>query len=237
MLKIAICDDDASVRKLICSYVSRICEHHHIEIEPIEQYCHAQMLLDRRPQELDILFLDIQMPGLNGIEAAREIRRFDESVTIIFMTNFPQYAVEGYSVQAYNFLLKPIQEDLLEREILPVLKRLNIQSGSRLTFRNEDAYYTVRIREIIYAETSGRIAVVHLPDRSYRTSLSMKSMERLLPADNFFRVHTGYLVNMDYVTSIGKDTLTLKTGIQLPVSKHRKREFIDAYMIYIGRMM
>lgn len=237
MLKIAICDDDASVRKLICSYVSRICAHHHIEIEPIEQYGHAQMLLERRPQALDILFLDIQMPGLNGIEAAREIRRFDESVTLIFMTSFPQYAVEGYSVQAYNFLIKPIQEDLLEREILPVLKRLSVQSGSRLTFRHEDAYYTIRIREILYAETSGRIAVIHLPDKSCRTSFPMKNMEKLLPKDTFFRIHTGYLVNMDYVTSINKDTVTLKTGIQLPVSKHRKREFINAYMVYVGRMI
>lgn len=237
MLKMAVCDDERAVRQQVCEFLQGICERQNIGPVIVEQFASAQALLDDWPGELDVLFMDIQMPGLSGMDAAREIRTFDENVTLVFMTNYAKYAVSGYSVQAYNFLLKPLHAATFDREVTPVLKRLNAQSGHRVTFRNETDFYTLATRDIVYIETSGKCVLVHTLCRDYRAACSMKSAERQMPEGCFFRVHTGYLVNMDYVTAIERDELALKTGQRLPVSRHRKRGFVDAYMTHMGRLV
>jgi DNA-binding LytR/AlgR family response regulator len=235
-MKIAICDDDENSSKSVEKMILRYCEEVHRSDIQIQIFCSPVELLECYPQKLDLLLLDIEMPGMDGIRTAREIRSFDTKVILIFMTNYAKYAIEGYSVQAYNYLLKPATYEILRREMQTVFRLIDQRAAEHLTLHCEEGYLTLAAADIEMVETQGKNVLLHTYSGSHLVYKSMKQMETLL-AGTTFRIHTAYLISLHAVKKINRDSIILKSGKELPLSRHRKKEFVDRYMEYIGGLL
>ena len=237
MFRIAICDDEAGVRRTSEAWLRQLLQEMAVDDMEVLTFSDASQLLDHYPNGLDVLLMDIQMPGLNGIEAAREIRGFDTAVTLVFMTNYAKYAIEGYSVHAYNYLLKPLSQVEFNREMRPVVERCVHSKSKTITLHTGAMMTTVQLADIVWCETDRKYSLIHLTNQVISCGQNIKHIESKVEKDGFFRIHTGYLINMDWVQSIGRDMLTLRGDVTLPISKHRKKDFMDAYLSYVGRLM
>lgn len=235
-MKIAICDDDRKNCTSMEKMVRRYCEEEYRSDFQIEIFDSPLELLHHYPKGLDLLLLDIEMPGMDGIKTAREIRSFDTNVILIFMTNYAKYAIEGYSVQAYNYLLKPVTYEILCRELQTVFRLIGQKADDHITLHCEDGYFTFSAGEIEMAETMGKNVILYTHSKSHLVYKSMKQMEGLL-AKTMFRIHTAYLISLHAVKKIDRDSVVLKSGRELPLSRHRKKEFMDRYMAYIGGLL
>ena len=140
-------------------------------------------------------------------------------------------------MQAYNYLLKPLKKDVLARELKSLFQICRERKGVLLHLKGADGYYSVSSDEIDYVETDGKNVVLHTGRETIPVFHSMKKMEELLAKEAVFRIHTAYLIAFRAVKQIRKESVVLKNGEELPLSRHRKKEFLQNYMEYIGGML
>ncbi len=239
MLKIFICDDNHENLNTLQSYIQRLSQECGVATN-ISAFDNGYDLLDAYTNDVDICFLDIQMNGITGIDVARKIREVDERVTLVFMTNYAQYALEGFSVHAYQYLLKPIDYFSFSKELKSIFITNNKNNEYVLDVKNDNGIYRIAMMDIQYIETtSQKNCLIHTSDKkTYTVYSSLKSLlPELKPENVFFRCHNSYVVNFQYVSSIQKDEIILKNGEMIPVSRHRKKELLQAYMDYVGGLI
>lgn len=233
-LRIAICDDDPSSISRIRDFVYRLCGER--EILPELYACHdGDELVEKYALDTDFLFLDVEMPLLDGIQAATAIRERDAHVVIVFMSNYEQYAIRGYQAGAWRYLLKPIEWQAFRREVSLPLDKCLREKDHTLHIKNDRGVYSVPADEICYLEVNVKKNVtVHARDREIECYHPLTSVAEKLALPNFYRCHNSYLVNMDYIACVEKDTIFLRNGVEIPLSKHRRKEFMQAFMDYEG---
>lgn len=234
MVRVAIVDDEQKERDLLKRSVERYFSACQKEAA-LFVYDDGKTFLQEAPRELDILFLDIQMEQLDGVSAARQLRQYDEEVLIIFITNMVQYAIEGYSVGALDFVLKPVDEDAVARELDKAMKRLERKASPVISVRNGEGVFVVDTKDIIFIETYDRRLLIHTIKDTITCNDTLQAMAEKLP-DWFFRCHSAYLVNIRQVERIaGSDIVA--GGERIPLSKHRKKEFMQAMTGYVKEML
>jgi DNA-binding LytR/AlgR family response regulator len=230
-MKIAIVEDDQEDSELLEKLLKQYLLGENMKVD-ITVYRSGEDLLVETPLELDLLFLDIQMDGLNGIQVAAKVRQTNEHIVIIFVTNNPQYALAGYSVDALDYLIKPPTKELIERLMPRAVRRLGEADRACLTIHNYDGLFVVNLSDINYIELENRRTIVHTKTASISCIGTLQSMEEQLPG-MFFRCHSAFLVNLMAVECLkGQDVVV--AGKQIPISKHRRREFIRALTECIG---
>lgn len=230
-MKIAIIEDNKSDSKVLENLLVQYFLSEKIKVD-IKTYTSGEDIFVEWPMELDIIFLDIQMERLNGIEIAAKIRETNERVVIIFITNNPQYSLAGYSVDALDYLIKPVSHELLERVLPRALRRLGNSEHACLTIHNNDGYFVINTMDINYIELENRRVIIHTRNRSITCLKTLQSMEEQLP-ETFFRCHSAFLINLHAVESV-KEQYAIVAGKMIPISKHRRKEFISALTNCIG---
>ena len=216
MIKIAVCDDDRTVRESIVKALQRYERDNSMEFEILE-YAAADAMLVSYPAELDLILLDIYMPGIDGMDAAKAIRRFDQDVCIIFITTMYQRAIEGYKVRAFGFIRKPVSYGEFSHEIGDAVR--NIERSRQTT-----------LARVLYA-----IGIPGGEIREYRCPI--RDLEDDLGKYGFFRCHASFLVSVDSIQEIRKTDILLKDGNVVPISQRRKKAFMDALSEYLGEQM
>ena len=233
-MRVAICDDEKNIRELIGNKVAK-------------QYPEADIIFFQSGEELllsdkhiDILFLDIQMSGKNGMETARELRKKDKSVILIFVTAVEEYVFQAFDVGAFNYIVKPIDDT----KFVDVLCRAVDEWHSQDTnVREPEANYVminnggvqtkVIIEDIVYAEVFYRKVVIHKLDDEIEYYGKMSDLEAVA-GDSFFRPHRAYLVNFKYVEKYDATTIYLEKGTAL-MAKQNYPDFVKKYMKYNQR--
>jgi len=231
MINIAICDDECAEINYITSFVRKWSEIREIAVR-ISNYESAESFLfayadDKTP---DILLLDIQMKAMDGLELARQIRRDNEIVQIIFITGFPDFIADGYDVSALHYLMKPVKEnkfyEVLDKAVLRLRKMPRI-----ITFPKTGGDIKLIADDIIYAEVLSHTVVLHFTKGMEKFQMRIKDMEDLL-GDGFFKCHRSYIVSMKYVRRVTKTAMVLNNGQEISLSRNLYDEANQAFINY-----
>ncbi|MDE6602552.1 MAG: LytTR family DNA-binding domain-containing protein [Lachnospiraceae bacterium] len=231
-MNIAICDDEKAIREQIKELIEKtgLCP---------ELFETGDSLLAAGKQ-FDIVFLDIQMEGTNGIETAKKLRERSalkgaEDTILIFITAIRDYVFEAFDVAAFHYLLKPIEEDKFREVFGRAEKELEKRKSKRretVFVKTRNRSFTLEKDSILYVESRAKKVEIHTREETIEAYASMNELEAQL-GEGFYRCHRGYLVNMAYVAEYDSESITLNNGEYIYLAKEKYGEFVKAYMRYL----
>lgn len=237
-MQIIICDDDRKMQEILRYKVEQVCRKTGVEGRILCCSSGEQVLcMEQAP---DLLFLDIQMPGKDGMDVARELRRRQWNTILIFVTALSEYVYDAFDVGAFHYLVKPFEDEKLSEVFQKALeeyekrhKPMPAQERKTILIRQGSVSSAVPVESIIYAEVFNRKVTLHTVngDMEYYGKLTELSQQL---GEDFFRTHRAYLVHLKYVMKYDATTIWLERGTA-PVSKKQFAGFVKQYMRYISR--
>lgn len=229
LLKIAICDDDPVENQLIYTYLKQFELEHDIDFK-INTYTSGYDLLAEYKTfgSFNIVFLDVEMPEINGLEVASKIRQFrDSQVKIIFISNYPQYMQDSFEVRAYNYLAKPLKYESFKKIILKIVNEYETSLITKLIIHNDDSTEFINIKELMCVQAT-KDNNQHLEfvfeNKTLQGKGPFKAWEEELSKYNFVCCHRGVLVNLNYIHYFNSSSITLTNNIQIPISRRKEKE-------------
>lgn len=217
------------LKKYFAAYEKESCDKFNISI-----FGDGLAFLDGYGQGADIILMDIEMPHLNGMDAARRLRATDGTVNIIFVTNLAQYAINGYEVDACGFMVKPVSYAAFCMQLNKTLNRIKLREESEVVLKGKGAMHRVPVNSIFYVEAVGAELFFHTSGGTISARGPLYKFAEGLAAGNFAFANNCYFVNLRYVSAINKDTVTVN-GEELKISRGKKKSFTDAFTNYLGR--
>lgn len=223
MLRIAICDDEHRARDVLHHSLDKILlEETEEVVYEFSSGAGAVRWLKKHPGEIDLLFLDVEMEGMSGMEAARQIRNFDRKLIIVFVTGYPEFVFDGYRVQALDYLLKPADDYRLREVLQRARDELSSSSEEQFSFQDPDGIYRLYLTDILYCYSDRRKVFVVTKNKTLSLYAKLDEVQKQLGA-RFVRIHQRYLVNAETVQQIKRDSV-LVGGQELPMSRSLKVE-------------
>ena len=230
MLRIAIAEDESAFARQLEENLQRFAQENQIELQ-IDTFTDGTSLVEHYSVEWDLLLLDVDMPGMDGLSTARCVRERDADVLIMFITNLAQYAINGYEVDALDYVLKPVGYYALAMKLKKALRLLRSRSGRSIILSRDGNVVRLPLARLYYVEVYGHQLRYHTAEGElFQTGArSLGLMEKDLAGDGFARCHNGYLVNLRYVEAVTADGVRV-AGDLLPLSRHRRKEFLQALL-------
>ena len=225
---IAVCDDEKLMQRQLSHYL----EQYAAETERypcISYYSSGEEILASMDRDTDVLLLDISMPGVSGMDTAAALRERGCRTQIVFITSMEQFAVQSYRVHAFSYLLKPVTYAELSRVLREIDDRLKEERSSVLPVETAEGTQLLELRDLLYAEVYQHETSFVTTEGRVTSVTQLSQVEARLVPYGFFRCHRSYLVALRKIRRIGATDLTMANGDVVPLSKHRRREFIDAY--------
>ena len=233
MIRIGICDDSYA----FLQQTKFMIEHwdnrpQNISVEVFED---ADALIHMHTKyPFDIILLDVVMPLLNGIEAARELREKDKFVKIVFLTSSSEYAVDSYTVKASNYLLKPVEPAKLFACLDELIS--NSESNSKsITIKGIDSTHRIKLSDIEFVESQGKYILFYIsnvtPIKSPEPLYAFEN--KLTIGDGFFKCHRSFIVNIHKIRSYSSKEITVYSGYKVPISRNSHKDFESAYFTAI----
>ena len=218
MVNIAICDDERAEVSYLAALVRKWAATRGVAVR-LSGYDSAESFLFTYEDEkaVDILLLDIQMKEMDGVELARQIRRDNETLQIVFVTGYPDFIAEGYDVSALHYLMKPVNADKLFEVLDRAISRIH-KSPRTITFPKTGGDIKLNADDIVYAEVLSHIVSLYLVNGKEDFPMRISDMENLL-GDGFFKCHRSYIVSMKYVRRVTKTAMRLNDGREIPLSR------------------
>ena len=234
MERIAVVEDTPEEKKALtdCLEKYKIQKHENIAWTCFDS---AFDFLESR-ERFDMVFLDIMLPGMNGMEAAQKIRKYDSDIIIIFVTNMSSFAVKSYEVNALDYIMKPISYERVEFKLAKALSVIRSRCETSLTINNLDGGL-VRISsgQIYYMEVTGHKIRYCTEKGSFYEKGTLSQKAEILENYNFARCNACYLVNLRYIFAVNGYYLEMKNGDKLRISQPKKKEFIGKLANYMGQ--
>lgn len=234
MVNIAIVEDSIAEAERLLEYLDRYASENGEQFS-YKHYTDAGSFLDERTRTYDIVFLDIMLPGVNGMEAAQRLRRSNTQTVIIFVTNMTSYAIKGYEVDALDYIVKPIS---YKRVVFKLRKALQIVSANEdilLIIRDKGGTVQISSNEIYYVEVRKHKLTYHTVRGEYSELGSMKVVKETLASHNFVCCNACYLVNMKYIFCVKGFMLKMTNGDELKISQPKRKGFMDDLANYLGQ--
>lgn len=225
----AICDDDPLFRKEVKEFLIRYKTKRRAHIDILE-FQDGQALLNYS-RSYDMVFLDYDMPKMNGLAVAKELRRRKSICCIVFLTSYPEHAIEAYEVTTYRYLVKPMDAVKMEKCLDDYIAERKMQAPVIINMEGEQ--FTVNSDDIIYLEGAGKFCNVYTADKVFRSSKTLSAVHETLPQHCFFRTHKSYVVNMYCISSIKNFCIMLNNGERAMISRSRLTPFKTAYKEFV----
>ena len=228
MIRIAIVDDDARYRAEVEGYIERYGKETGEEFEVTCFESGMDFITDYKPVN-DIVFLDIEMPEMDGMTVARKLRSFDRSIFIVFVTNMARYAIQGYKVDALDYFLKPARYHDIKMRMETVRKQKSVFDFSIL-IPFQGGMKKLNVNEILYVESRVHDITFHTESENFvNRGATLKQYEKDLTEHGFFRCNSCYIVNLRYCSAVNENTV--RCGKEwLQISRARKKEFMLAML-------
>lgn len=235
MLRIATVEDDANDLEALRTHLSRYEKENGLKFQ-VTEFRDGEDIVTDYSADYDLILMDIEMAFLNGMKAAEKIRELDKDVIIIFITNMPQYAIQGYKVNALDYMLKPISYFSFSESMGRALHRVNVQEKEFITIgaerrQKETGYYT----DLLCRGAGPPSALSYNRRELCDPKGTIRDAESQLDAKSFFRCNRCYLVNLEYVDNyMGSDVSV--NGDTIQVSRSRRKPFLDALNEYLNEV-
>ena len=229
---VAIVEDDTQDEEQLQSLLARYAEENSLCIDS-SIFQNAIVFLTNYQPRFDLIFMDIEMPYLNGMEGAEMLRRIDKTTLLIFTTNLGHMAVKGYEVEAFDFVVKPLQYDSFRLKLKRAVSRLELQSGEKLIISSGGSKICLNTANLYYVEVSDHQLVYHTTEGDFTAYGSMSKVRTRLEPLGFSLCNNCYLVNLRYVRHVHNHTVTVGQA-ELVISHPRRKVFLEALNHYIG---
>lgn len=234
MLHISIVEDDMSSAKLLERYVKKYFEETG-EAYKLNHYSDGLQFIADYSGDCDIVFMDIEMPRLDGMATARRLRAMDQTVSLIFVTNMAKYALKGYEVDALDFMLKPVEYFNFSLKMDKAIRLRKRYVSSSVLLETGDGVTKVEVSKIRFVESDKHFVIYHTEAGDYRVRATMNDTEERFQGKGFARCGISYLINLAHVNkvsgfsvTVGKDTLN--------ISRAYKKSFLDALSVFYSKV-
>ena len=237
-MRIAICDDDIVQLKLIGKLIETWAHEKNASVNLFPFSTGDRLIQAHEKTPFDLLFLDIFMPGFNGMDVAKEIRHTDKKTDIVFLTSTPDFAVESYAVAAKNYLLKPVNEEALRATLDQIWaaathtrKSIMVKSGSTMQriFLEEIEFIEAINRGTAFALSSGQSVQTSRPFHEFEKELEEESI--------FFKCHRSYIINIMHIDTYSKNEIKTLSGMRIPISRSYSATFDEVYFSQMFKKM
>lgn len=231
-MKIAICDDS---KKDVLTLRELIVSHPKIKEEAVCLFYSGEKLLGslESGEVFDIIFLDVDMPEINGIKLGMKIREITPEVYIVFATNYSQYAIDAFDCEAFHYLLKPLASAKVKK-VLDSLINAYQKSHAEYSFKTKSGYMKIPLSELYYVEYCRKHLIFHLKDKVIEVPGKLSDAYEFLENYDFCQVHQGYIVNMRKIVNVDKLNIHLVNEEIVPISQRKKSEVLSRYAEFLG---
>ena len=232
-IHIAIVEDDDHDRKKLKQCLDRYAEEKQLHFS-ISEFPDGEDLITDYTADYDLILMDIEMHFMNGMRTAQKVRSLDKDVLIIFITNMPQYAIEGYKVRALDYMLKPLAYFSFAESMNRAVQLMDIPEKKYITLSLKGGKMRLEMDRICYVEVQDHDMTYTTLDGKYMTKGTMKETEELLDPQQFCRCNRCYLVNLEYVENY-QGTDVQVNGETIQVSRGRRNACLDALNMYMNK--
>ncbi len=232
MIRVAIVEDDAAEQARIREYLAWLSQRENIPLEA-EHFASGLAFVMSGMKGFDIVLMDIDMPGMNGMETARALRKVDAAVILIFVTNMAQFAISGYEVDATDFILKPVNKYSFAIKIKRAVARTAKKNDDTLRIKRDGTLYLVPLSSIQYLEVTGHYVVYHTAQGDFTEYTTLKAAQSRISRPYFAQCSQNFLINLKYLTAVSRET-AMVDGKEIPVSRKMRPAFLNAVTDFLG---
>ena len=231
MIRIAIVENETETVNEIKDYVARVfsfVQEFSDQSYSVDVFADGMTFISDYLPRFDVVICEVALPLINGISMARRLRAFDETVTLIFISDEEKDAIEGYEVDAVGFVLKPLSYNRFSKTLIKAIKTHIAQDKKAIVIKTEDGFVSIPCRDISYIVKEEHNAVVHVNNKTYAARINVKDIEDKLYKHGFAKCNRGCLVNLRAIDKIINDDIYVGNDI-LPLSRRQKKEFYKSF--------
>lgn len=233
MIKTAIVEDEQPAYQTLKEYLERFGKENNVEFS-ITHYSEGLSFLEEC-EGYDLVFMDIELPNLNGMDIATKLREKDTRVALIFVTNMVQYAIRGYSVDAIDYVLKPIQYNRFYSLMMKVSRVISLNQEKELVLKTSSGVKKVSLSTLLYIQITDHLLIYKTDNEEYEVWGSLANAEKELPGEMFCRCNNSTIINLKQVTSFDKECVYLtKKKIAVTVSRSRRKGVLQLLNAQMG---
>lgn len=231
-MRILICDDDDLMIEQIQKYLKKYFEHNHLKCPETVCYSDGEALLADKGDK-DIVFLDIEMPGMNGIYIGKELKKANENIIIFIVTSYSEYLDEAMRFRVFRYLSKPLDKQRFFRNMKDAIDLYNTMTV-KIPIETKQGVHTLPASSIIAVEAMQRKVIVHTTQRDFESVHNMQYWGNLLPKNCFFQTHRSFIINFEHVTDFDHTLVHMaENQYHAYLTRRKYSTFKEAYLLYL----